>query len=406
MRIGIDARSLTNWRGFGVYLREMLSEVARQSQDPITLFVDSPSAVESWLARPLPETWRVVTLPPVGRSPFWRDEFSLPRFYRQHPVDVFWHPDNNVCWHGPTPTVVTWHDAMVEMFPQYFFGPGRHRQLKGRIAHWLKLQLVRHHVSRVITVSESSKRDLCRIADVPPEQVVVVPNGVHPRYRPRRDAGLQDRLAAFQLRPGYILYTGGLNPHKNVATLITAYARIKADPAAPPLPPLVLCGKLEDSDNPYIVTSARALQDQVRRQGLGGDVHFLGYVPPEKLVDLYNGAAMLTFPSLYEGFGLPPAEAMACGIPVITSRSSSLPEVVGEAALLIDPRDPGDLAVAICRVLSDESLARRLAVAGPVQAAGFRWESAARTTLEVLTLAASQGARPILSTSHQPISYS
>ncbi|MBC7545670.1 MAG: glycosyltransferase family 4 protein [Candidatus Sericytochromatia bacterium] len=389
MHIGIDGRALSNWRGFGVYLRELLAEIDRLSKHQVTLFVDADQSQTTGALAALPQAWRRIILPPSGRSAFWREEMRLPRFYRDHPVDVFFHPDNNVCWHGRQPMVVTWHDSMVEMFPDYFFGRHPWRRTKGQLAHWLKLQLLRHAASRVITVSESSKRDLCRIGDVAPERVVVVHNGVHPRFRPPTDDTLADRLQQDHgLTPGYILYAGGLNPHKNVEALIRAYATLLDRPLGGTLPPLVLAGKLQDPENPYIVTSARQLQDLVRQLGLTARVHFLGYVPPdEHLVTLYQGAAMLVFPSLYEGFGLPVAEALACGTPVVTANRSSLPEVAGDAALLIDPTSVPELAGAMARLLTDPALAQQLREAGPRQAARFRWETTARQTLAVLEAA-------------------
>jgi glycosyltransferase involved in cell wall biosynthesis len=390
MRIGIDGRALTNWRGFGVYLRELLAAMGPLSGHDVTVFADAGQLGDNGALADLPAPWTRVALPQPGRSAFWHEEVRLARFYRQHPVDVFFHPDNNVCWHGGRPLVVTWHDSMVEMFPHYFFGHHPWRRGKGQLAHWLKLQLLRHTASRVITVSASSKQDLCRITDLDPARVVVVPNGVHPRFRPCRDDGLAGRLsAAYGLTPGYILYAGGLNPHKNVATLILAYAALAKQGLGRPLPPLVLCGKLHDPDNPYIVTNAGHLQALVQQLGLQERVRFLGFVPPdERLVTLYNGASLFVFPTLYEGFGLPVAEALACGTPVITANGSSLPEVAGAAALLVDPRRQDALARAMARVLTDDALCERLRVAGPLQAARFRWENTARQTLAVLEAAA------------------
>jgi glycosyltransferase involved in cell wall biosynthesis len=398
MHIGIDGRALTNWRGFGVYLRELLAAMQRLSTHEVTIFAEADQIRADGPLASLPENWRQVVLPPGGRSAFFREELLLPRFYRRHPVDVFFHPDNNVCWHDHRPLVVTWHDSMVEMFPHYFFGRHPWRRTKGQLAHWLKLQLLRHTASRVITVSESSRQDLCRIGDLDPARVVVVHNGVHPRFRPQRDAGLAAR--AFEqhgLSPGYILYAGGLNPHKNVEALVQAYASLVDRDLGRPLPPLVLCGKLDDPDNPYIVTSARQLQGLVQRLGLGNRVRFLGYVPPdERLVTLYNAAAMLVFPSLYEGFGLPVAEALACGTPVITANGSSLPEVAGEAALLVNPHRTAQIAAAMAHLLTHDALCARLREAGPLQAAQFRWENTARQTIAVLEAAGMAAPAPAL----------
>jgi glycosyltransferase involved in cell wall biosynthesis len=372
--------------------------LSRISAHEVTVFAEAAQARPDGPLASLPESWHRVALPPGGRSAFFREEVQLPRFYRHHPVDVFFHPDNNVCWHGQKPLVVTWHDSMVEMFPHYFFGHHPWRRTKGQLAHWLKLQLLRHTASRVITVSESSKQDLCRIGDLDPSRVVVVHNGVHPRFRPQRDAGLAERaFAQHGLLPGYILYAGGLNPHKNVEALVRAYAQLVDRDLGKPLPQLVLCGKLHDPDNPYIVTSARQLQDLVQRLGLAARVRFLGYVPPdERLVTLYNAASMLVFPSLYEGFGLPVAEALACGTPVITADGSSLPEVAGKAAILVQPKRTEQIAAAMALLLTHDDLCTRLREAGPVQAARFRWEYTARQTLAVLEAVGQAASVPTL----------
>jgi glycosyltransferase involved in cell wall biosynthesis len=221
----------------------------------------------------------------------------------------------------------------------------------------------------VIAVSESTKRDLVERYGLSPDRIDVVYNGVDASFQPVP----ADQVNAFRTREGlperFILFVGTLEPRKNVVRLIEAYARLPEG-----RPALVLVGsKGWLYDDIFARVEALSLKEKVR---------FAGYVSADALPYWYNAAELLAYPSLYEGFGLPPLEAMACGTPVVTSTASSLPEVVGDAALLVDPTDVEALSVAIEKVLSDEDLRRQMQAAGLAQAQHFSWETAARGTLE------------------------
>ena len=226
---------------------------------------------------------------------------------------------------------------------------------------------------RIIAISESTRQDVIRFLRVPPEKVEVVYCGVDSPFRPIED---QAALARFREERGvperFVLYLGTLEPRKNVERLIEAYAKLR------------LAGEIPHK---LVLGGAKGwLYDRIFRRveelGLSEEVVFTSYIPYEELALWYNCADCFIYPSLYEGFGLPPLEAMACGTPVVTSSVSSLPEVVGTAALTVDPLDVDALAVAIAKVLADHSLHNRLKIDGPKQAARFSWENAAAQTLD------------------------
>ena len=222
---------------------------------------------------------------------------------------------------------------------------------------------------RVVAVSESTKQDIVRIYDISPEKIDVVHNGVDTSFRPLP----ADQVAAFRQQKGlperFALFVGTLEPRKNVVRLVEAYARLPKG-----RPPLVLVGG-KGWFYDEIFRRVEALE-------LTGEVHFSGFVPAEDLPLWYNAADLFVYPSVYEGFGLPALEAMACGTAVITSTASSLPEVVGKAGRLVDPTDTEALATAMEQVLGDREMQEQMQTAGLVQAAGFSWEKAARLTAD------------------------
>lgn len=264
--------------------------------------------------------------------------------------------------HLPQPIVLTVHDLSPLIYPQ-------HHTTLHRLHSSLSLSRTIHRAAAVIAVSAATRRDLLEKFDLPPEKVHVVHNGVDhrrffPRYRPeaRQRAGLM-----LGIEPPYLLALGTLEPRKNLTSLLRAYARLGRD-----VPKLVLAGARGWGEGPIF--------ELVRELGLQERVRFTGHVPESVLPDLYAGSRLFIYPSLYEGFGLPVLEALACGAPVITSNSSSLPEVAGDAALLVPPDDVDELVRAMRRVLEDKKLRDDLRARGPRQAAPFTWERAARET--------------------------
>ena len=220
----------------------------------------------------------------------------------------------------------------------------------------------------MIAISQATKDDLVAHYGVPKEKIPVVYHGVEPRFRPTPDPAVPAR---YGLPSRYFLYLGTLQPRKNLERLLQAYAQLSGD-----VPALVLAG----AKGWYFERIAAA----IAALGLGERVFLPGYVPDEDVPALLTGALALVFPSLYEGFGLPVLEAMACGTPVVTANTSSLPEVVGEAGLLVDPLRVDEIAAAMQRLLADEALRAELSRRGLERAGLFSWDRCARETLAVL----------------------
>jgi glycosyltransferase involved in cell wall biosynthesis len=286
-------------------------------------------------------------------------------------LDLLHGPANVVPLAAPCPTVVTVHDLSFERFPHLF-----HRANRLYLGAMVRASVAR--ARKVIAVSSSTCRELVELFRVPEGKVEVIPNGVEPVFHPLP----ADQVAAFRAEKGlpaeFILHLGTLEPRKNLLVLLRAYARLRQQHGVPHA--LVLAG-----GRGWLY---EAIFAEVERLGLTGQVHFPGYVEFAEQPLWYNAAAVFAYPSLYEGFGFPPLEAMACGTPVVTSDATSLPEVVGDAGLLVDPADDVALADALWRALDDSSLRARLSQAGPARAAGFDWHDIARRTVAVYRSAA------------------
>jgi glycosyltransferase involved in cell wall biosynthesis len=286
-------------------------------------------------------------------------------------VNVF-HSSDVLLWQQPDAlNVVTIYDLTALLFPEHHT-PGT-RELQAR-----KWRFARDKADVVIAISDATKRDIVAHLGISPSRIRVVCGGVGPAFRPIESRQvIEQTLAPLRLTPGeYILYVGTIEPRKNLVRLVEAYHRVRK---LAPAPKLVLAGargwKFE------------GMFERVETLGLKDAVVFLGQVPADILPALYNGAVAFAYPSLYEGFGLPPLEAMACGVPVIASDTSSLPEVVGDAGVLVDPKDTDALADALAALLNDDERRAELSARGLARARAFSWEKAARKTLEIYRLA-------------------
>jgi glycosyltransferase involved in cell wall biosynthesis len=224
----------------------------------------------------------------------------------------------------------------------------------------------------LISVSHATKRDLVRRLGVAPPRVTVVHHGVDPAFQPLSEDAVQAVLDRHGLAPGYLLFVGTWEPRKNLTGLLDAFAALRASGVDRELVIVGRPGWLYDE----IFARVAAL-------GVTDHVHFIERVPLSELVALYNGALLHTLPSFYEGFGFPALEAMACGTPTVVADRASLPEVVGDAGLLVDPEEPATLVAAFRRLHADPALWARLREAGLVRAATFTWGVAARKTLDV-----------------------
>jgi glycosyltransferase involved in cell wall biosynthesis len=356
--------------GVATYARELSSALAAAA--PETTFVLlCPRLPWRSLAAPSPRPHNleiaVSSLYPLALGSF---AARLPRSCSLEsiagPCDLFHGTSFDLPRRHAAPAVVTVHDLALLRFPE--LGTTALRRMVERSCTAVR------RANAVIAVSAATCRDVVELCGVEANRVHVVYNGVAPAFQPLPAATARARAAA---RIGsdqpYILHVGTLEPRKNLPTLLRAFAALEGDPARPPR--LVLAGRRGWGDAPIFAA--------VDELGLRDSVTFLGDVDPSDLPPLYAAATALVYPSLYEGFGLPVLEAMACGAPVIASESSALPEIVGEAGLLVDGGDVDAVREAIRRVASDEALRSELRARGLQRARRFSWQRAARETLAV-----------------------
>ncbi|MSS73735.1 MAG: glycosyltransferase family 1 protein [Candidatus Latescibacteria bacterium] len=290
----------------------------------------------------------------------------LPFLLRRARVDVCHYTNYVAPLLSGRPSVVTFHDMTVLLLPDC--SPWKKRLLLRPL-----IPLIARRADAIIAVSESARQDVLRLLHVPAEKVHVIHEGVAPVFRPVEDAQARARVQVrYGLRGPYFMAVGSVEPRKNLVRLARAFQKVR-DEAGEGLQLLIVGGKGWRSEE---------IMREIRRV-VGKAVVWAGYAPSEDLPALYGGAEALVYPSLYEGFGLPVIEAMACGAPVITSDNSSLKEVAGDAALLVDPEDVDAISGAMRRVREDENLRADLRRRGLARAAQFSWEEAARQTLKV-----------------------
>lgn len=285
-------------------------------------------------------------------------------------VEVF-HASDQLPFAPPGAAVVlTIHDLTTRRFPEMHVA-------ENAALHATKERFARDRADRIIAVSEATRRDIVSELGIPPERVSVVYEAADARFRPHTPDETRTILEQYDLAHGaYVLSVGTLEPRKNYVRLIEAYAMLHARYApAAHLPPLIIAG-----GNGWKYDAILAAPEQT---GVVGFVRFLGRVPDDDLPALIAGSHVFVYPSLYEGFGLPPLEALACGVPVVVSHAASLPEVVGDAGLYCNPYDPHDIARQIAALLEDNDLALRLRYASVMRAQQFSWERTARETLAV-----------------------
>ncbi|HKY32180.1 MAG TPA: glycosyltransferase family 1 protein [Candidatus Polarisedimenticolia bacterium] len=377
LTVGIDARPMAGQpTGVGRYVANLAREMARI--DPgvrLRLYAPSPPA------EPAPPGTRleILALPggPFGGldNAFVWNHARLPIHLAMRRVDLYHGTFYTLPAICPCPAVVTLHDITFELHPEWFT-PRARLALGGFAAS--SARKARH----VLTVSERSRKDIIERYGLPDARVTSAPLAPDPRLRrvedPARIAAVRDRHGAGE---EYVLHVGSITPRRNIDRLLDAFAVVRR--RAPHLR-LLLAGRVEPPSPP--------LEPAIQRRGLAGAVLAAGYVPPEDLPALYSGAAAVACPSLYEGFGLPVLEAMACGTPVLASSTSCFPEVAGDAALLVDPLDTEAIAAGLWTVVADPSARSLLVERGLRRASEFTWERTARRTLEVYRMAAQDAA--------------
>jgi len=363
VRVAIDARKLHDF-GIGTYIRNLLRQLARIDHD--TEYVLLCREPDLDVAAQLGPNFRSVLEPSPNYS--LREQLHVPWVLRRERPDVYHAPHYVLPAGVRCRSVVTIHDCIHLMFPQYL--PNKAAYAYARASMWAAAR----RSDCILTVSEASKRDILHFFDVPPEKIVVVYNAIDDHFwiaPPDEDvARVRER---YQLDHDFVLYVGNIKPHKNLVRLIEAFAEFRK--AGFDGVKLLIIGDE--------ISKLPALRRAVHRHKLHKHVRFLGYLPDQTLAILYRLATVFVFPSLYEGFGLPPLEAMASGTPVVTSNVSSLPEVAGDAAVLVDPYDVDSIVDGLRRVVGDREMAATLRRRGLERAREFSWARSVEKTREV-----------------------
>lgn len=366
MRIGIDATPLpAEPVGAGVYIIEIIRALAAAENVELIVFAH-PHGRRLIETMPLPGiTWVEIPNRGTGIRLAW-EQAALPGLARRLQLDLLHSMHYTRPARLPCTSVVTFHDLTFFLYPRL------HTRVK-RFYFPFMMRLSARKADAIIAVSESTRRDAIRILNIPAERVHTVHSGISPLFRRIEDrAVLEDCRRRYHLPERFILYVGTVEPRKNLPLLIRAYATLLQE-AQPP--PLVIVGR-----NGWMYEEVYHLVEDLR---LGEHIRFTGYLPGEDLPIVYNLAEIFVYPSWYEGFGFPPLEAMACGVPVITTAVSAMEESVGEAGLLTAPGDEAALTSAIRRLSDDPELRRSFSAKGRQRAAQFTWAHTARETLNV-----------------------
>jgi glycosyltransferase involved in cell wall biosynthesis len=366
MRVGIDARLVYySQAGIGQYILHLVNGLAQVDDENEYVLLQSRKDDRTILEQP---NFRRISL--WTPSHHRLERYSLNVELMRLGLDVLHSPDF-IPPHRPNcKSVITVHDLAFLLYPHFL--------TRESARYYGHIDQAVRWTDHIISVSESTKRDTMQHLGVPEEKITVVYEAANPIFRPiDRDEAREQVRNRHGLDGPFILFVSTIEPRKNVPTLLRAIWQLiecyKEDVH------LVLAG-----GKGWLFEDAFAIVEELK---LDDRVHFVGRVSSEDLLYLYNAAEMLAHPAFYEGFGLPPLEAMACGLPVVVSNVASLPEVVGDAGLLIDPHGVDELTVSMWRILNDSELAQELREKGLRQAARFSWERAARETLAIYKVA-------------------
>ena len=370
MRVAIDIRRINEF-GVGTYTRNAIRTLARLDSFNEYFLLGIPGRLGD--IEPLPDNF--ITLPTHPNEFSLNSYLELNRILKQHRCDLlhvphlFWKPQSVPC-----PYVVTVHDLLDHLY-------------RANSASWVKRQLhfeftkrVLHSAARIFAVSNFSKQDTERLFAVPGDRIEVIYNALDDRFRQGHATDADRKLIAerYQVTYPFLLYAGRISPHKNVIRIIEAFSALKAELQKegqfPDLKLIIIGDELSKHPD---------LRRAVIKSRVQNDVRFLGFVPIGVLRIFYDLAKIFVFPSLYEGFGLPPLEAMAHGTPVVTSNTSSIPEVVGNAAVMVNPENVFEIMHALHRVLLDQPVREKLKARGVLQAQKFSWDDSVRRMLEV-----------------------
>jgi glycosyltransferase involved in cell wall biosynthesis len=376
LRVAIDIRRITEF-GVGTYTRNAIRTLARLDHDNEYFLIGIPDNLG-----PRGKIGDIGPLPPNFITvPAQPNEFSVASYLELHRIlkdnrcdllhvpHLFWKPQGIPC-----PYVVTVHDLLDHMYRV------NSQSSVKRTLHFQFTRRVLHRAARIFAVSNFSKADTVRLFGVKAENIEVIYNAIDDRFRMGHASDAEREFIAerYQVNCPFLLYAGRISPHKNVVRIIEAFAALKNE---------LNKEGLYDDLKLIIIGDEVSRHPDLRRACIKGavqnDVRFLGFVPIDVLRIFYDQAKIFVFPSLYEGFGLPPLEAMAHATPVVTSNTSSVPEVVGNAAVMVNPENVFEIMRALHRVLVDQALRDKLKARGLVQAARFSWDASVTRMLEI-----------------------
>jgi glycosyltransferase involved in cell wall biosynthesis len=366
LHIAIDVRRLRDF-GIGTYIRNLTRALARQDRENRYTLISR--AADLGELRDLGPNFECKACETTDRG--FQHNLVMPRLFRSLNANLYHIPLNSVAWLMPRPYVLTIHDMSTLLFPgrkdfRHFMHEERYRRGAKRAA-------------RIIAVSNATRRDIESVLRIPADQVTRIYSAPDPAFTTAGDTSQERQiLERYSISFPYILYAGTIRSRKNIPRLIEAFAVVRHELENHPRYKdlrLVIIGD-ELSNNP-------AVRQAVAQSRVAPMVRFLGFVPTDTLKVFYRAAEVFAFPSLYEGFGLAPLEAMACGTPVVASDVPSLVEAVGDAAQLVSPDNVFDIARGIREILLDDDCRQGLVVAGRAQAMRFDWDTTAQETLAI-----------------------
>ncbi len=372
MRIGLDARYVyDHFPGIGRYVVNLARALGDLNHDHTIVLLYNPALPNTRHNLEALRACRAIELVDTTSRPFTLSEqWRLPMLARTLHLDLFHTPYYIKPYFGmPCPVLVTIYDLIGRRWPQLLSWRTR---LVFLFTTWLAIQTS----ARIITISASSRDDLAHYYNLSLERIAVTPLAADARFHPQTSPVVASIRATYRLPERYVLYVGANKPHKNLERLIGAWER------------LVMAGDAYSAGNIRLVIAGHHdpryahVQQMVSQRNLTATVLFIPNVDEADLPALYTGAEVFVFPSYYEGFGLPPLEAMACGVPVLCANTSSLPEVVGDAALMVDPANIDAIAAELRQLLEHASLRADLRGRGLQQASTFTWQRTAAQTLQ------------------------
>lgn len=374
MKLGVDIRVMGKNRAVAKYTRGLIKALAKANTEvSFVLFTDDQQKAKSLggdvLGRSL--------LRLVSSKLTLRDHFLFRRSWRDLSLDIFLHPDNVEFLFCHPNSVVALHDVIPYLYPELSLSGDRLIALRQKLYLFLQKTSLQRSAKMVLTVSEFSKSEIIRVLGLDPETVFVTHEGIDSNFQPIKDPSELERVRVrYRLPEKYLFYLGGFDGRKNVLRLIHAFSRLAEEFSIH----LVLGGGLKNS----VVEGGSeflALKKEIQNLGVSSLVVFTDFIEESDLPAVYSGAKVFVYPSLCEGFGLPPLEAQSCGVPVVSSNATSLPEICLDSAILVNPRETQEIYSAISLLLEGEGIREKYSAKGLENVRRFTWESCARKTL-------------------------